>query len=504
MSDTMDDGQLHVLFMSDLHFAASAADRSAIPTRQSEFGPILLRKAIARLQYCGVTPDVIVLLGDLVEKPTRQDLGPIAEAGRCSGARLIAVPGNHDYAPDLYRELFDSEPGLCEVGPYGFLSFWDEFNDRDETERSAEGLALPGEVARARRDLIRVALQHNPIYPDIDCKYPYMPLNAEAIRMSYRGARVALSVSGHYHGGQPASELGGVTYHTLGAGCESPFRFTHVVLDGRNADVRPLHLRLDEPGVWDCHCHTQMAYCATTSEVPLSLELARELGVAGVCLTEHCFQLYFERKYSWSYRWKSDLAMVHDTWREGRGRMGAYRELVAPLRERYAAGPLDLRVGLEVDLLCDGSLLIAPEDRDGLDILVGAVHEIHDYQPGASQAQAERLFMRDVERLLVHPIQILAHPFRWFRRKKLPAPRHLHAEVAALLAEHGVAAEINYHTNAPDVAFYEECLARGVKISFGSDTHAIEEAGEFYPHLQVLMRAGGDGVSLADVLYRPS
>ena len=499
----MGDDALHVLLMSDLHHAANEDDASPIASRRSGFAPLLLRKALARLRFDGAAPDVLVLLGDLAEHPTRADLTPIAEEARRSDARVIAVPGNHDYAPDLYRELFGGEPGLRQIGGYGFLSFWDAYNERDETERCVEGLALPRETARQHPDLTLVALQHNPLYPEIESDYPFMPLNADAIRASYARAGVALSVSGHYHAGQAPAECDGVRYHTLGAGCEGPFHFTHIVLAGRDAEIRARHLALDASGVWDCHCHTQMAYCATTSEVPLSLELARALRASGVCLTEHSFQLYFDESDAWSYRWKADLEMVREAWRAGSGRMRRYRALVQPLRERFAAPDFAVGIGLEVDVLADGSLLVADDDREGWDILVGAVHEIHDYRAGHTQAEAERVFMRDVERLLSHPIDVLAHPFRWFRRKKLTVPRHLYADVATLLAERGVAAEVNYHTNTPDVRFYEECLARGVKISFGSDTHEIEEAGEFHPHLRLLREAGVDSTRLPDVMFVP-
>jgi histidinol phosphatase-like PHP family hydrolase len=135
---------------------------------------------------------------------------------------------------------------------------------------------------------------------------------------------------------------------------------------------------------------------------------------------------------------------------------------------------------------------------------VGAVHEIHDYHAGCTQAEAERIFMRDVEVLLSHPISVLAHPFRWFRRKHLAVPKRQFKEVASRLAGRSVAAEINFHTNTPDAAFYEECLACGAPISFGSDTHEMEEAGECFPHLRLMRSLGCDDDAIRKVLYRPS
>ena len=139
--------------------------------------------------------------------------------------------------------------------------------------------------------------------------------------------------------------------------------------------------------------------------------------------------------------------------------MAAYRRLAEGFRSDR------VRAGLEVELCADGSLLLAPEDADGWDLLVGAIHEIPEVQKGVtSQTDTEAFFLRDVQHLLTHPIDVLAHPFRFFARKGLQKPVHLDPVVADLLAVHGVAAEINFHTNQPEPEFFRLCLARGVKI----------------------------------------
>jgi histidinol phosphatase-like PHP family hydrolase len=61
---------------------------------------------------------------------------------------------------------------------------------------------------------------------------------------------------------------------------------------------------------------------------------------------------------------------------------------------------------------------------------------------------------------------------------------------AAMLKKHGVAAEINYHTNEPEPEFFRLCIEQGVKIVFGSDSHNLCEIGDFYPHLRLIDRIG--------------
>ena len=113
------------------------------------------------------------------------------------------------------------------------------------------------------------------------------------------------------------------------------------------------------------------------------------------------------------------------------GRMAEYRRFVSGLRSEF------VHVGLEVDLGA-GGLLLAPEDAAGWDLLVGAIHGIAGRVEGLpSQQEAERLFLSELERLLAQPIDVLAHPFRFFRRANLTCPVHLFAHRRRSELSHG-------------------------------------------------------------------
>jgi histidinol phosphatase-like PHP family hydrolase len=373
---------------------------------------------------------------------------------------------------------------LREIGGYGFLIHHDTVGERDVTTRPDGMLGLAAEIAAQKPGLPMIALQHNPIFPDVDSTaYPYMPTNTAAIRRAYRDAGVVLSISGHYHPGQSLQRAGGVAYYTAPAACERPFRFAVVTLAGREVEVEEFQLELHEGGLVDAHCHTELAYCGEDITAGQNVALSRLCGVSALCLVEHAFQLYFDNEIAWSYRWKHDRALVEGAL-AGRGtRMEAYRSLVRPLRGAAVFA------GLEVDLAAGGGLLLAEADRGGWDLLVGAVHALTGPEP-RTDAEADLSFLREVESLLLQPIDVLAHPFRWFRRSKRERPVHLYAEVARQLAAAGVAAEINYHTNDPDPRFFEECLQRGVKLALGSDAHNRAEVGELYPHVTFLKKLG--------------
>ena len=90
-------------------------------------------------------------------------------------------------------------------------------------------------------------------------------------------------------------------------------------------------------------------------------------------------------------------------------------------------------------------------------------------------------------------MDILAHPFRVFRRSELPTPEELFPLVVKLLKEKNIAVELNFHTNEPSEKFFQICLEEKIPIAFGSDSHNLYEVGEFYPHLELLKNLGVNG-----------
>ena len=497
----MNTPSLEILAVTDLHFVGTAQRVCPHPARRTRLAHTLLRKAWLRLQHLGCRPDVVVLLGDALDDgdapEAARDLEALAEAAKAFGVPLVSVRGNHDGDAATYERILGTKPGLHVINGVGLLVFNDRVGAGDVTTRAGADLGALDEAVRANPGMPLVVLQHNPIFPRIEADYPYMLTNGDAVLEAYARSRVVVSLSGHYHAGQGPAVRDGVTYYTVPALCEAPFRFAQVSVRGREVQVREHALRLDTPGLTDVHCHTEYAYCGTTVSADKDMELSQALGVGQLCLTEHSFQLYFEAKEAWAFGWQTDLARVEQAWRGREGRMDAYRAFAAARR-----GP-GVRLGLEVDLLADGRLLLAPDDRPGWDLLVGAVHGIHDHRKGiTSPAETEALFMRDTEALLRQKVTVLAHPFRFFRRLGMDVPRHLYPRLADLLAEHGVAAEINYHINREDPDFIRECVRRGVRIALGSDSHDVTEVGELVPHLQTLAAAGVAPSDYARVLLR--
>jgi histidinol phosphatase-like PHP family hydrolase len=99
------------------------------------------------------------------------------------------------------------------------------------------------------------------------------------------------------------------------------------------------------------------------------------------------------------------------------------------------------------------------------------------------------------------PIKVLAHPFRFFAWNNLETPKHLYPVVADLLADSAVAAEINFHAYQTDSEFIRCCVEKNVQIALASDAHAIQEVGDFVPHIEVLKQAGVTPKMFSKVLF---
>lgn len=478
--------------ISDVH----DAERCVLPQRRGDLGAVLLLRAVHRLNRM-IRPDAVVFLGDLIDDPDAPDaMDRLRELKRIIDlveAPTIVLPGNHDPDPDRFYEVMERPDEIVEIGNVRFLPFVDpEAPGYNATRRLHDLERL--ERARRGHDGPVVALQHVPVLPPGTTNCPYSYTNIDDIVALMERESIDVAVGGHYHAGTEPVRTPTSTYLTVKALCEAPFSFTVITLNDGDVEVVPYALQMPpELGLVDYHSHTQLAYCQENMRMEKSLEIGKAFGLAGLALTEHSGQLYFERSTYWSGAFgQQGIATT-----EGRqSRMDTYWAMSDPLRQEGVI------VGLEVDADFQGNPVLKPEDRKRADLLVGAVHflpETQKKQPDPNRVDEE--FMAVLERFLSQGIHILAHPFRIYRRKKLEPPKHLYEKVARLLKEHNVVAEVNYHTNTPDPEFFRLCIEMGVKLSFGSDAHNQYEIGEFAPHVQLVREAGYDG-ELGEILFR--
>lgn len=483
---------MRILILSDLHHGASPTS-DKVPARAVE---LVQRTWQAATHKAPV--DVVILAGDLMDDPQ-------APPGACEELAeglsdifgqvpLLVATGNHDPASKEFLAKLGARPGGQDIGGCRFFVFRDRF-DGDFAHRPAEQRRLFARYVQAGRGSV-IAIQHNPVAPEIPAgpgDYPYMHTNRSEVLQDYAKARVALSVSGHYHAGQPVTVEDGVTYKTVGALCEPPHSYALAEVGG-DGTVRIAEAGLalpDRPSLWDCHAHTEYAYCGTTVSMAEVLARGRHFGLAGTHLVEHSPQLYCTAEAFW--------AAAHVR-REGFWKQSPADRMADYLAKASAFRDARTRIGLEIEVTARGEPILLEAHRREVDVLLGAVHWLADDRDALSEGQFVDQFLFATEALVNAGIDVLAHPFRIFGSRFPEARRRLYPRLASLLAANGVAAEVNFHINRPDAAFFRECVARGVRIAVGSDAHALHEAAGFHRHLAFL-DAVTDGADLQPLLW---
>lgn len=477
--------------ITDLHFSRQPLEMSS---RKGEWADVLLKRAVARLNR-HIKPDVTVILGDLLDDPKASDAVGLLTDLRGILDRLampwLVIPGNHDPAPGVFYSVFD-ECDFLDINGVRLVPFVDPEEPRHCARREDVDFDRMARLA-ADHDGPRVALQHVPIcQPRTDTPYGYT--NSEQVHQAMREHGYTLAISGHYHRGVPLKQDGPVSTLVVPAMCEAPYSFALVTVDDAITH-QPLQHQLPKAlQLNDYHSHTQFAYCAQDVAMDRSPEFAALMGLNQLAFTEHSGQLYFERKAYWGAAF-GERGLDKTDHRDDR--TADYWRTITPYRNDTVL------TGLEVDADFHGNLILEDKDRERAEILLGAVHwlrELRKPEPDLNVAADE--FLKATEGLCRGGVHILAHPFRVFRRSNQPVPAGLVDPVVKLLREHGVAAEINFHSNDPQPDLFAACIEAGVRISFGGDAHELYEIGEFHPSLDLLADAGFDG-DLADILLPP-
>jgi histidinol phosphatase-like PHP family hydrolase/calcineurin-like phosphoesterase family protein len=493
------EGSVTIAVLTDLHYG----DAGAIGQRRSEIADTLLERAVQRLNRL-IRPDVTVVLGDVLDDGAAADATTRLALMRAILDKLaspvIVLPGNHDGDATGFYTAFDRPEEIVDLCGVRFLPFIDREAPGYNAVRSARDIAR-FQVARADHDGPIVALQHVCLAPPGRVELPYNYTNATEIVEAMERAGVTLSLSGHYHTGAEVVHEGPTTFVNAPSLCEKPFPFLLVTLSGERVSVAHHTLAVPEAlGLVDTHAHTELAYCSSNMTVEVAISLAEDFGLGGIRFAEHSGHLYCDAKRYWGGQCMAEGLAGTGTQHE---RMAEYLDL----KQRYERDRSDDRphvsFGLEADVDYHGRLILRDADRAHFDRpIIGAVHRTPSLStPSGSLETLEGEFMVAVDHLLRHDIDILAHPFRFFRRAGHAPPERLFIPVAERLRRYGVAVELNFHTNTPPLAFVQHCLERGLKFSLASDAHRLYEVGEFADHLHLLTAAGFDGV-LSDILLR--
>ncbi len=481
--------------IADTHYAAG--EISSCGKRRCAISDILLLRAVHRLNRF-IKPDVTLLLGDLIDDPdgpnAHEELEHIRSITGLLQSHVIAIPGNHDGDVERFYGVFPRPEPVTDIRGVRFVTFIDPEEPGYNARRTDEDLKLMAS-ARSGWDGPMISVQHVPLFAPGSSPSRYSLVNAESVWGEFQRGGYTLAISGHYHPGDDMVERGAGPAVIPPALCESPFAFAEITIDGDRVETRRHELRMPpQLGLIDCHVHTPFAYCQQNMDMSVTMALAEEMGLAGLCFTEHSGQLYYDDRTFWSAAF---MPRGIETTEGRQDRMGDYLE-----QARRYCPPAYL--GFEIDCDYSGNPVIRPEDLAHAQVRIGAVHWLEELRkPEPDMRLAGREMLRRLETFLASGLDILAHPFRAFRRSKSPLPVEIVPEMVALLKRHNVAAEINFHTQQPMPELIAACVDAGVKLTLGSDSHNLYEVGEFWPHLELLHSMGYADSDLKDIMADP-
>jgi 3',5'-cyclic-AMP phosphodiesterase len=170
-----------------------------------------LRRAIDTIGNLPVTPDLVLLTGDLVNDGTASQYDRLVEILEPLTVPLLPLPGNHDDRQQL-RERFPAllpagAPGdpidvVHDVGPLRVIALDTSIPGRNDGDLTDRQLAWLDEQLAAAPDRPTIIAQHHPpgtsgmVWMDESCGFPAGEREAEVVR---RHPQVEAVVSGHLH-----------------------------------------------------------------------------------------------------------------------------------------------------------------------------------------------------------------------------------------------------------------------------------------------------------------
>ena len=146
---------------------------------------------------------------------------------------------------------------------------------------------------------------------------------------------------------------------------------------------------------------------------------------------------------------------------------------------------LKIYSGIEAKVInLKGDIDARPEFFPKVDLVLGAFHRI---PRGEEEYFSEEQMIRDKKGALEfwfkcfmkllenHNVRIVAHPTAILKRHNITVPAEMKKFIARKAADCGMILEVNSKYQVPDAEFLNILQSHRVKLSFGSDSHSIEE-----------------------------
>jgi 3',5'-cyclic AMP phosphodiesterase CpdA len=162
----------------------------------------------------------VLLLGDLTQDSSEQQMALAEEALRDLRCPLFALPGNHDAAPGVFERHFGPRSKIVAQGRWHFLLL-DCGPDLEPTVGPEQRRWLQERLAKIPPDQPVVLCTHQPLAPHIKM---FRVKNADAVLSDFAGRRLVAVISGHFHGNWTETANGVLFANTV---CLSTTRANH-------------------------------------------------------------------------------------------------------------------------------------------------------------------------------------------------------------------------------------------------------------------------------------
>ncbi|MEN6546110.1 MAG: PHP domain-containing protein [Armatimonadia bacterium] len=246
---------------------------------------------------------------------------------------------------------------------------------------------------------------------------------------------------------------------------------------------------------FDCHVHTTRSACGEN----ITDEWLSEQALNGFsfAVTDHSMHMYYEPEIAWALLREDSVELFTERVAKGRDNTLRYIEDIRGCNRDH------MHVGVELDVMYNGQIMLADDLRDQLDIIVGGVHFLPTIAHEAPLPEIIDQFQAETLWLLEYGVDVLAHPFRILRGKDLPVDDDLVHWTVEQAQKYGAALEINSHKiiREHDVLMTRLALERGLKLAIGTDAHNTREFGGFAYHQEILQAAGVQPDQLNSVLF---
>src|SRR5688500_4709165 len=160
---------MRIAHISDLHLRHHLPGAASLATRLSRIMPQYFAMALSQIR--ALSPDLLVIAGDLLDYPLdalddpiaieqgRQDLEIIAQLLAELPMPLAMVHGNHDH-PQLIQQIFGHIPNDQVVNGYRILTFSDDEGANHVPVRTAQEQARFWAALQEASSLPQVHVQH--------------------------------------------------------------------------------------------------------------------------------------------------------------------------------------------------------------------------------------------------------------------------------------------------------------------------------------------------------